>query len=168
MINKKVMALFGISILCAAMLPLVHSGAVDTFTITVTPTGTYDVTVNQTTYAVGDKAYDSGWTNTSATWGSVNNTGDITADINAKASDTAAWTLAATAGNQQFVVRLTKQGDSALTLTVDYLDWVEDLVSPSTGGLDQFAFMTSFKMPTSGALSGEQTSTVSITAVVPD
>jgi len=159
---KKIIPIL-IAILALGWIIPANAGQTATITVTVTPTGTYSISVSPTSWDNGQLAYGSS-NSTSGGYFNVTNNGDITCKVQIKASDTTDWTLASSAGYNQFVMKASTDGGSNwdLTLTTSYQDLFSSI--PPTG-TNWDTFDLQLIMPTSGDAETQQTITVTLQAV---
>lgn len=158
---KKIIPILIAGILALGWILPANAGQTATITVTVTPTGTYSISVSPTSWDNGQLAYGSS-NSTSSGYFTVTNDGNITCKVQIKASDTSAWTLASSAGYNQFVMKASTDGGTtwSLTLTTSYQDLFSS-INPSNSD----TFDLKLIMPTSGNTETQQTITVTLQAV---
>lgn len=98
---KKITVILLLSILTIATItPLVIGGNTDTINVTLNPQATADIEINQPSWS--PSAALGGTEQTSASWATLSNVGQVQVDVTVKANNTAAWTLGSSAGHNQF------------------------------------------------------------------
>ena len=157
---KKIMPIMIAGLIVAGLIP-VNASDTATITVTVTPSGTLSITVSPTSWDNGQLSYGSS-NSTSSGYFTVTNDGTITCKVQIKGSDTTDWTLASSAGYNQFVMEVSTDGGSNwdFALTTSYQDLFTS-INPSSSD----TFDLKLTMPTSGSTSSQQTITVTLQAV---
>jgi hypothetical protein len=158
---KKLQVLVvGILIVITFFVPIVIAADTATITITVTASGTVSISVTPTTWAMGTLTLGSS-NDTSSTYFTLSNDGDVRIDTQIKGSNSLDWSLVTGAtGTDTF--NITTNDTLAVQLTTSYQNFKQDL-DPVTGNTYQFGLI--FYMPTADTSGGaEQTITVTILA----
>ena len=158
----KKIAIVGLAILMVAGW-LIPANASDTatITVTVTPTGTLSITVTPTSWANGNLAYGSS-NSTSSGYFNVTNNGTITCNVNILGSNTTNWTIASSAGYNQFVMQASTDGGTNWNIT---LSTTATSLFTSLAPNDYKTFDLKLIMPTGGDTTSQQTITVTLQAV---
>jgi len=153
---RKITAILIATAMACAFAPLVGAGTTDTIVVTLSPSATASISVDQSIWSPVCKL---GETNsTSATWATITNNGDINVRVDINASNTESWTIAGSAGHDQF--KLETLG-IALTLTASPQTFIANL--PSDGG-NTAQFGLKVTMPTTSSSSNTQHLTITFTA----
>ena len=145
----------------------------NTITVTVTASGDYTITVNQSAWGIGTVAYGSGEYTTSTSEFRVTNNGTAPVDVEIKLANPTVWTQMDAWGGgpdeDEFMMNATDPTDTYATATtaVNGIDTTDssgfiDGLAP-TDSNDIALFGLEFYMPPSGTTLSEQSITVTLT-----
>lgn len=159
---RKIIAILVGAMLCAFIAPTTMAGPTDTIVVTLTPGMTANITVTPGTWDGESAAVGAAKASSLATDFNLSNVGTGQVSVDVKATDTAAWTLAGTAGHDAFVL---ETDGPDVTLTTSDQDFVNALPAEG-GGVYYEEFGLSVTMPTTSSVSAAQETTITFTATL--
>jgi hypothetical protein len=167
--KMKIMAILIAIAMIGAITQIAEAGTSDTLAVSMTPSGTADILVYNTSIGSGDATWVttgamSAYTNTTATKYTLKNNGVVPVNVNAYVSDDgAAWTLASTPGNNQFNMSYTLTGTTWTLFTLSSAAFKSNL-PPVTSNTQTFGLKTYW--PTSTSSMATQNIVVTFLATV--